>query len=218
MTFKVTGDFRLDKVAEQLNYLKTHEVVIGFFGDEDPQLLTIVRANEFGAHIQPKKGEYLWIPNIKVLKPLGLEGKKPSEIRGLFIPKGKKVACVTDEAGNLQICFYLMKEVSIPARPFIRNAAKDNRNKYKRYITVGVKRIIEGRKTGKELLEELGRMGVADIQNSSRRVLHPNNAMVTRENKKAKSGKRDGSFDNPLRDTGELQKSVTYRIITRGKL
>lgn len=176
MTFKVVGDFRLDKVAEELQYLKTHVVIIGFFGSKDPELLTIVRANEFGAHIQPKKGKYLYVPY------KGKDGKKH---------------------------FYKLKEVNIPARPFIRNAARDNRQKYKRYITVGIQRIIEGRMTGKDLLNQLGRMGVADIQNSSVRLQKPGNAPLTIANK--------GS-SNPLVDTGELQRKVTYKIASSGEI
>lgn len=176
MSYKEVGDFRLDKVAEELNYLKTHVVIIGFFGSNDSKLLTIVRANEFGAHIQPKNGQYLYVPY------KGDDGKKH---------------------------FYKLKEVNIPARPFIRNAARDNRKKYKQYITLGVKMIIEGKKTGEQLLNELGRMGVAYIQNSSRKLYQPKNAPLTIANKKS---------DNPLVDTGELQRKVTYKITTLGEL
>ena len=72
---------------------------MGFFGEDDALLLTIVRANEYGADIKPKKGDYLYVPY-----------KKANGKQGL----------------------YKLKEVHIPARPFIKNAWKANEEKYAR--------------------------------------------------------------------------------------
>ena len=41
-------------IEREMKYLNEYQVVIGFFGDEDSQLLEIVRANEYGADIVPK--------------------------------------------------------------------------------------------------------------------------------------------------------------------
>ena len=59
---KIEGYNRIPEVTKELDYLKTHQVVIGFFGKRESRLLTIVGANEFGATIKPKNGEWLWIP------------------------------------------------------------------------------------------------------------------------------------------------------------
>ena len=53
MTLKKNGNIDFNKITKELKYLKTHEVQIGFFGDRDGHLLTIVRANEYGAKIVP---------------------------------------------------------------------------------------------------------------------------------------------------------------------
>ena len=46
---KIEGYNRIPEVTKELDYLKTHQVVIGFFGKRESRLLTIVGANEFGA-------------------------------------------------------------------------------------------------------------------------------------------------------------------------
>lgn len=157
-------------IAKELDKLNHYMVAVGFFGDKDAKLLAIVRANEYGAYITPKKGKYLMVP----------KGKKPSD------------------------GYYKLKSVHIPPRPFIRNAWNDNKQKYKRYIVVGMGKIIAGKMTAMKLLNQLGTMCVADIRNSAIRLSKPRNARLTVE--------RKGSA-NPLVDTGELERKVTYKII-----
>ena len=64
-------------IEREMKYLNEYQVVIGFFGDEDSQLLEIVRANEYGADIVPKKGKYLWVPSSYAIKKYG-KSVKPS--------------------------------------------------------------------------------------------------------------------------------------------
>lgn len=44
---------RLDHITKEMDYLNHHQVVIGFFSDENSLLLTIVRANEYGGTHSP---------------------------------------------------------------------------------------------------------------------------------------------------------------------
>lgn len=180
--------------------------MIGFFGKDDPKILSIVGANEFGATIKPKNGKWLWIPNVPMLKQLDLEDKSPSQIDGLFIPKNKHVACISDN-GELKICFWLKKQVQIPARPFIRNALRDNKKKYKKMIEKGLKQIVYGKMTAKQLLDQLGTVAVSDIQKSAIKLKTPEDAPVTIWNKNSK---------NPLISAGMrggMISKVTYQII-----
>ena len=60
-------------------------------------------------------------------------------------------------------------------------------------------------KTGKALLEKLGRMGVSDMREVMRRWTKPGNAPLTIDNKHG--------ANNPLVDTGQLQKRITWKIL-----
>ena len=200
---KVTGSNNWDHVLKELKKLNRYQVAVGFFGERNSKLLTIVRANEYGAHIQPVNGQYLTIPTSKV--PTGTDGlpARAKDIQGLFRPKGKNILCVS-KGGELVVYYYLVKQVAIPARPFIRTAFIENQKKYKRYIIAGLNHITFDNDTASALLNRLGTVCVADIRKSSIKWAKPANAPATIERKKS---------SNPLVDTGNLQRSVTYKII-----
>lgn len=195
------------KVEQELKKLAQYQVIVGFFGERNSKLLTIVRANEYGAHISPKNGKWLTIPTANV--PDGSDGlpASPRDIKGLFRPKGKNVLCI-NKNGNLVVMFYLKKSVDIPSRPFIRTAWVNNKDKYTEMIKKGVERICFNGWTAKKLLSQLGETAATDIKKSSIEWLTPKNAPATVERKK-------GSND-PLVDTGNLQRSVTYKIVPIG--
>lgn len=195
-----------NKVIKELDYLNSHQVAIGFFGERDSKLLTIVRANEYGAHIKPKKGEWLVIPSKNV--PDGSNGLPASskEIKGLFRPKGKNVLCV-NKNGKLVVMYYLKKSVDIPSRPFIRMAWLENKNKYGKMVKSGMEKILFHNGSAVKLLKQLGEIAQADIKKASIKLSKPANAPLTIDNK--------GS-DNPLVDTGDLQHRITYKIIEVG--
>lgn len=213
MTVKKNGNIDFNKITKELKYLKTHEVQIGFFGDRDGQLLTIVRANEYGAKIVAhNKSGKLWVPSREAIKKYG-KSVKPSDVKDLFVAGSKKVngkkvlgksAGVT-ENGKYVVLFYLLDHVRIPARPFLRKAFYDNQRKYRRLVKVGIDEIIYDDKTGHDLLVKLGKTGVSDVRESIVRWTKPGNAPLTIDNKRG--------TNNPLVDTGRLIKSVTYKIV-----
>lgn len=184
---------RLDHITKEMDYLNHYQVVIGFFSDENSLLLTIVRANEYGAHIRPKNSSgFLWIPSRQAIKEFG-KNVTAKDVRNkyqLFIPKGKHIAAVNQDS-KLVTYFYLMQKVDIPARAFIRKTGIDYRQKYRRYIKAGI--------------EKLGRMGVSDMREVMRRWTKPGNAPLTIDNKRG--------ANNPLVDTGQLQKRITWKIL-----
>lgn len=160
-----------ERAIRELEKLNHYQVLIGYFGERNGTLLTIVRANEYGAHIVPKKGEYLYVPSVDA--------------------KGKKIV-------------YKLKEVDIPARAFMRNALQNNKAKYAKILDEGVKDIVEGNTTAMKLLNHLGSVATADIVKSSIDLKKPANAPLTIANKKS---------DNPLVDTGELQRKATWKVV-----
>ena len=213
MTLKKNGNIDFNKITKELKYLKTHEVQIGFFGDRDGHLLTIVRANEYGAKIVPhNKSGKLWIPSREAIKKYG-KSVKPSDVKDLFVAGNKKVngkkvlgkSAGIVENGKYVVLFYLLDHVRIPARPFLRKAFYDNQRKYRRLVKVGIDEIIYDDKTGHDLLVKLGKTGVSDVRESIVRWTKPSNAPLTIDNKRGQN--------NPLVDTGRLIKSVTYKIV-----
>lgn len=206
MTLKKEGNIPFDKIENELDYLKHNQVAVGFFGSDDSQLLTVVRANEYGAHIVPKKAKYLWVPSKNAIKRYG-KNVRARDVSGLFIPQGKHVACV-EEGGKLVVYFYLLEESNIPARPFLRKSLEENSSKYGRMIKSGIEGILYDEKTGKELLSKLGITAVADIRATLTRWTKPGNAPLTVSNKKGQN--------NPLTDTGMLPKRVTWKILPIG--
>lgn len=203
MTLKHTGKhINFDEAVKEFKILSHKEVLVGFFGDKDPMLLTIVRANEYGATIKPRNGKFLWIPSKNV--PKGFTHQELEKtIGGFFRPKGKNVI-VRNEHGKLVTYWYLVEETTIPSRPFIRKAYQNNRKHYQEMIDHGVQKIIAGDMKADQLLDLLGQRAVADIQKSLVSLKNPKNAPVTIENK--------GS-SNPLVNTGELKEKVTYKVI-----
>ena len=158
MTVRTEGhhpDFM--KMAKELDKLNHWEVAVGFFGENDAKLLTIVRANEYGATIKPKPGNkfggYLMVPSYKD-------------------SKGKRH-------------FYKLKKVVIPPRPFIKNAWEANEGKYKQLVFDGLKDICNGDTTAMKLLNELGNICVRDIQESAVKLKDPPNAPATIEYKQS---------------------------------
>ncbi|MBD5430139.1 hypothetical protein [Lactobacillus sp.] len=197
------------KAIQELKKLNNYQVAIGFFGERDSRLLTIVRANEYGAHIRPKNGQWLTIPTKEAEDGDNGLPRSAKEIKGLFRPKGKNILCVNRD-GKLVVMYYLVKSVDIPARPFIRTAWIENKGKYASLIKSGIESICFENGTAEKLLKKLGETAASDIRKASIKLSKPSNAPVTVE--------RKGS-NNPLVDTGELQKRVTYKIIpTGGKL
>lgn len=195
---------RWPEIFEQFDKLNQMYVAIGFFSDdEDAQLLTIVRANEYGAHIKPIHGEWLTIPTKDT--PLGSDGgpMPARQIPNLFRPKGKSILAVPD-GDSLKVMYFLVKEVNIPARPFIRTAMDDNRDKYKGLMLQGINAIIGGRKTAKQVLEILGNTAVSDIRKQMVKWSDPPNAGATVERK---------GTNNPLVDKGILSRAVTYKVL-----
>ena len=191
------------KVISELRKLDNSVVAVGFLaGVADYKLLTIVRANDYVAHIVPKNGKWLTIPSKEC--PLGTDGlpMHARNVKGLFRPKGKNILCV-NRGGELVVYYYLVKHVTIPARPFIRTAFIENETKYSKIVQNGVTRILNSTGTALELLNQLGEICSSDIRVSSIKWAKPPNAPVTIARKGA---------DNPLVDRGILQKKVTYQV------
>lgn len=91
----------------------------------------------------------------------------------------------------------------IPERPFLRNAMRDNRAKYKNDMKANGRKLLLGQTSLQTVLSMLGIMAEGDVQASLTSLSSPPNSPVTIAIK--------GSA-NPLIDTGELKNSIKYKV------
>lgn len=93
----------------------------------------------------------------------------------------------------------------IPERPFMRNAMRNNRRKYRDAMKVSARKIIAGQTTLDTVLNKLGALAQGDIQHEITVLVSPPNAPTTIALK--------GS-SKPLIDSGEMRQAVTYQVIS----
>jgi hypothetical protein len=99
---------------------------------------------------------------------------------------------------------------NIPERPALRNAVRSNRTVYRSMMKAEARTIllgaVKGHDSAKAKIRALKRLGIraqGDIQSEITSLQTPPNAASTIRQK--------GS-SNPLIDTGEMRKSVTYKV------
>jgi HK97 gp10 family phage protein len=91
----------------------------------------------------------------------------------------------------------------IPERPFMRNAVRDNKSKYRNALRTSAAKILTGQTGLKTVLSKLGILGQGDIQAEITALMSPPNSPVTVALK--------GS-SKPLIDSGEMRGAVTYKV------
>lgn len=87
----------------------------------------------------------------------------------------------------------------VPPRPFFRNAIKQNKNKWSKFLARELSKNIGA----KDALKKLGEMMRSDIVMSITRLKDPPNSPKTIKRKKS---------SNPLINTGTLRRSVQYNV------
>lgn len=91
----------------------------------------------------------------------------------------------------------------IPERPFMRNAMRDNRGKYRTMLRASAKSILLGETSLRGSLTKLGIQAQGDIQKEIGSMRSPPNSETTIRLK--------GS-SNPLIDSGAMRQAVTWAI------
>ena len=157
----------LPEMNRQVRKMSHTAVQVGVLPNEDSFIKMIAVVHEYGVHITPKKGRWLYVPG----------------------PNGE---------------VYKLDHVDIPRRSFLRSTYADKRRKWEKFQDDGVQKIRRREMTANELQRELGEMAQNDIRTRIRLKRSPKNAPLTVANK----GKND-----PLVDTGKLEKSIKYRIV-----
>ncbi|KZM54914.1 hypothetical protein A3Q35_13220 [Aeribacillus pallidus] len=194
-----TDDEGLQWLYRELAELDRYSIEIGIFGSDDSFYAMIANVHEFGIQIKAKN-KYLAIPT----KEAG--DRKPSEIPGLFQPKGKNVLAVADKTAEngIKVMFILKESVNIPERSFIRSTFDEKNDEWMDFLEKQIEKLCELEIDAKTVFKRLGARIVGDIQEKIRDIRTPKNSPLTIENK---------GFDNPLIDTGGLRMHVTWKLV-----
>jgi len=91
----------------------------------------------------------------------------------------------------------------IPSRPFLLNAMRKNKKKYRTAMRTSAGKILRGETSVGTVVRKLGVLAQGDIQDEITTLRTPKNADAT--------VKAKGS-SNPLIDTGEMRQAVTYKV------
>ena len=85
----------------------------------------------------------------------------------------------------------------VPERSFLRSTIMENRKKYRKFLVIQAKKILQGKTTEAEALEKLGFIVQQDVQQKIYDIDSP--GLLHREG-------------NPLVDTAHLVESITYIV------
>jgi hypothetical protein len=103
---------------------------------------------------------------------------------------------------------------SIPARPFMRHAIKENENAWSKIAESGAMAILKGNATTHDVMEGIGGKAAADIQVAITQVTAPalsSRTIAARLSKRA-NGKTVGNLTKPLVDSGLMLSSVQHLV------
>ena len=135
----------------------------------------------------------------RVLPPV----PRPGEVRVGF-PASTAGAVDSDGASALNKAVWNQYGTrTIPERPFLDNAMRDNREKYRRAMKSAAQKVLLGETAMPTVLNKLGLMAQGDVQRSIRDFSAPPNAPSTIAAK--------GS-SQPLEDTRHMLGAVTYEV------
>lgn len=133
-------------------------------------------------------------------KHIDLPGKINGPLRvKVGFPAGKTDGDIVDRA----IWNHYGTSRGIPSRPFLLNAMRKNRKKYLTAMKTSAAKILRGETLVVTIVRKLGILAQGDVQNEITNLRSPANARATIVAK--------GS-SNPLIDTGEMRKAVTYKV------
>lgn len=191
----------MDKLIRVLEDLDKYSVEVGIFASDDSFYAMIANVHEYGMTIKPK-GKFLTIPTKES------EGRKPSEIPGLFRPKGKNVLAIADKSSpnGIKVMFILKESVTIPERSFVRSTFDEKNAEWVKFMEGLVNQVVAFKIDPQTMFERVGARVAADIQEKITTLRSPANSKITVENK--------GS-SNPLLDTGGLRARVTWKVVKR---
>lgn len=156
------------------------------------------------------------VVSIKIVRKQHKPGLLERIQRNLSGPKQVKVGFPAGEssAGNIQKAIWNHFGTKggasgggwggpIPERPFLANAMRDNKGKYREGMQTAARAILADEYDMRSALSKLGVLAQGDVQAEITALSTPPNSPVTIA--------RKGS-SNPLIDTGEMRQAVTWKV------
>ncbi|WP_211161898.1 hypothetical protein [Heyndrickxia coagulans] len=173
---------------------------IGIFGEDDSFYVMIANVHEFGMTIKAKK-RFLVIPLKKEYKDVD---PKTLDLFFLRTKEGHNFLCKNVGKDRIEFCYMLAKSVTIPERSFIRSAFDEKNDEWMDFLERKIEKLCDMEIDAKTVFENLGARIAGDIQEKIRNIRSPKNSPITVRNK---------GTDNPLIDTGELRRHVTWKLV-----
>ena len=197
----------LETLKKELDELDQYAVEIGVFAEDDSFYAMIATVHEFGMNIKPKKGKNLAIP----VHPAAID-KSPSDfgdsLKPLFTRKNgvPEVYGLGKEDGkDIEMYFLLKESINIPERSFLRAAFDEKNDDWMDFLVELIEKVCNLEIKAKTVFERLGARIAGDIQKKMADIRSPKNAALTVANK--------GS-SNPLIDTEQLRRHVTWKVVS----
>ena len=160
MSGYVKDENHTSELLDIIEQLENTEVRIGVFGEDDSTMVMIAAANEFGAHIVPKRAKALAIP-----------------VKHDYINQNGKLV----KAGSV----LMVKAVNIPERSFIRAGFDANVDRIEKLAESLLPSVFRGDLKPQAFYERLGSYTAGLIQMYSIKLRTPPNAAVTIANKQS---------------------------------
>lgn len=186
---RILKEDNISKLKQSLRELRSLQLEVGIFGDGGFYSM-LANVHEFGLTVNAS-GSFLPIPTPEA------GDRKPSDIPGLFRPKNKQFLAVQD-GEELKVLFVLEESITVPELSFMRSTYDEKLGDWQMFIANRLKQVIDGKMTGKKLLQMLGEKIQSDIQK-----------------KITSSGSLPSSpqaASIPLTDSSGLRQRVTWKV------
>lgn len=199
MGVKVSYDTKKDGFPDMIKRLEAvngSAVEVGVLKGEHKWLAGI---HEYGANIKPGRAQYLTVP----LTPEAAERKAGSYSNTFVYTSKKGNKFIARKSGDeLELLYWLTKEVNIPPRPFLKPGYDKNRDAIMKKATKLLADVAAGKTTERGLCQAVG-MELRDrIKDYATELHKPPNSSITTGNK---------GTDNPLVKTGDMIGGITWR-------
>lgn len=187
----------LSDVQKAFRELDGKKIQVGVFGEK----AWLAGVHEFGCVITPGKSKYLTVPCSPKAK-----GKRAGDFKDLFYlesKQGTKFLARPVGKDKFEVLFVLMTSVKIPERAFLRTGYDNNISRVLASAENILKSVINGKFSVEKYLSAVGNQLASKVKDDARDLSHPALGWMTTATK--------GS-DNPLVDTGEMIRSITYKV------
>jgi hypothetical protein len=192
-----------DRIMHEFHELDHLAIEIGIFGDGgDYTEAMIASVQEFGMTIKAKKN-YMVIPLAPKYK--GVDPKS-LDLFYLKTKEGTAYLCRNKGKDQIEFCYMLAKQVTVPERSFLRSTFDEQNEKWTDFFERQIELVCSLEITAKQAYSRLGALIVGDVQKKMRNLRDPKLSPITVADRQKHS-------TNPLMDTGHLRAAVTWKVV-----